>query len=78
MLIVKHTYNYHNQTKTPTKYSCDMCRKVIEKPEKITVYTSRIGETKPIKKFDLCKKCMRIIEKNVNIWYDRIENKNNN
>lgn len=78
MIITKHTYNYYKQTKTPTQYECDMCKKLMEKPERITLYTSKIGETKPLKKYDLCKKCMKTIEKNVNLWYSRIIEKNNN
>lgn len=78
MIVTKHTYNYHSNVKTPTMYSCDMCRKLIQKPEKITLYTSEIGDTKPLKKYDLCKKCMKTIEKNVNLWYSRIKEKENN
>jgi hypothetical protein len=78
MIVTKPTYNYYTKVKTATQYSCDMCHKIMEKPEKITLYTSNAGDNKPLKKYDLCKKCMKTIEKNVKLWYDRIINKENN
>lgn len=58
-----------------SKYKCDMCHKTLKKQERILVSTSEIGKDTLIKKWDLCENCMKIIEKNVKIWYGKIVNK---
>lgn len=56
-----------------TKYQCDMCRKNINKSQRIAVFTTETGLDTSRKKWDLCERCMKTIEKNVNLWYSRIK-----
>lgn len=58
-----------------SRYKCDMCRKTLNKEQRLLVSTSELGKDKTIKKWDLCENCMKIIEKNVKIWYDKVINK---
>ena len=76
MLIEKSiTMNSKKRVVNMSKYVCDMCKKELKKTERILVGTSKIGEDKTVKKYDLCENCMKIIEKNIKIWYDRNINK---
>lgn len=75
MLIDKAVVSYQGKIINPSKYTCDMCRKPLEKKDRILIYTGNKGEDVTRKKWDLCEKCMRTIEKNVNLWYDRIVSK---
>lgn len=76
MLIEKSiTMNSKKRVTSMSKYICDMCKKELKKSERILVGTSEIGQDKILKKYDLCENCMKIIEKNVKIWYNKFERK---
>lgn len=75
MLIQKRITGYNGGFVSDSEYQCDMCHKPLKKQERILISTSEIGKDKPIKKWDLCENCMKIIEKNVKIWYGKIVNK---
>jgi predicted Zn-dependent protease len=53
-----------------------MCRKPLTKEQRIAIYVSEPGGDVQRKKHDVCEKCMKTIEKNIKIWYDKIVNKN--
>lgn len=76
MLIEKSvTMNSKKVVVSASKYECDMCKKPLKKSQRILVSTSEIGKDKPTKKWDLCENCMHIIEKNVDLWYNKIVSK---
>ena len=75
MLIDKGIVNYQGKIINASKYQCDMCRKPISKKERALISTSEIGGDICRKKWDLCARCMKILEKNINLWYDKIVNK---
>lgn len=58
-----------------SEYICDMCKKELHKSQRILLATSDIGRDPLKKRYDLCEKCMKIIEKNISVWYDKIVNK---
>lgn len=71
MLVEKSMKEYVSTS----KYICDMCRKEIKKQDRILVATSEKGKDNTLKRWDLCENCMKIIEKNILIWYNRQKNK---
>lgn len=75
MLIEKALTNFHGRIINASRYVCDMCRKPMAKQDRILISKSNKGEDISRKKWDLCESCMKTIEKNVNLWYDRIVNK---
>ena len=56
------------------KYTCDMCKKEIEKKDRFLVAISQRGKDPTRKRWDLCPKCMKTIDKNVALWYDKVIN----
>ena len=76
MLLEKGIAGYQGRMINASKYQCDMCRKCLTKEERILIYTSEPGGDVQRKKWDVCERCMKILEKNVNLWYDKIVNKN--
>lgn len=62
--------NENKFDKTDSKYQCDMCKTQISSLKRITINMAE-GYANPRKKWDLCKKCYMIIEKNVNNWLRR-------
>lgn len=54
-------------------YKCDMCYKTISKDERILISSSNLGENNVKRKWDLCEHCVKILEKNVDLWYSRIK-----
>ena len=56
-------------------YQCDMCRKVLTLNERRVVGITETGKGNYKKRWDLCKDCVKILEKNVNTWYSRLEHK---
>lgn len=56
-----------------TQYQCDMCRKKVTKWERASISCTDIGGSTPRKKWDLCEHCMKVLEKNVDLWYSRIK-----
>jgi len=58
-----------------SKYVCDMCRKELKKQDRILIATSQKGKDKTIKKWDLCERCMKVIEKNIAVWYNKVISK---
>ena len=75
MLVEKSITSVDGKIMNTSKYTCDMCKNLIKKQERFLVSTTRKGGDTSKKKWDLCENCMKIIEKNVNLWYDRIVNK---
>lgn len=61
--------------KSNTKYRCDMCKTKISTLERITINTSQ-GYENFKKKWDLCKKCFKKVEKAVENYYSRKERRN--
>lgn len=76
MLIEKGIAGYQGRIINVSKYQCDMCRKPLTKEQRIAIYVSEPGGDVQRKKYDVCEKCMKTIEKNIKIWYDKIVNKN--
>ena len=68
MLVEKSMKDYVSTS----KYVCDMCRKELKKQDRILIATSEKGKDKTIKKWDVCQNCMKILEKNIAQWYNRI------
>lgn len=60
-----------------TDYQCDMCKKIIKLSERYGIGVTDLGCGTYRKKWDLCAKCMRSLERNVNLWYARLEEKKN-
>lgn len=58
-----------------TIYQCDMCKKTLKNTEKYTVGVTEIGRGSYHKKWDICDKCLSVIEKNVKIWHLRLDRK---
>ena len=56
-------------------YRCDMCKKDMVLSEKCVVGVTELGRGSYKKKWDLCNSCIKILEKNVNTWYSRLEQK---
>lgn len=75
MLIEKTRYNFAKKNKGVSYYTCDMCKKQVTKQGRQLVYVSGLGEDTTRKKWDLCENCMKILVKNVNLWYSRIKEK---
>lgn len=75
MLIKKSITGYNGMIINTSEYVCDMCRKPLKKEQRILIGTTETGKDIIRKKWDLCEKCMKIIEKNIEIWYDKITSK---
>ena len=75
MLIQKSIAGFNGKVTSTSKYECDMCHKPLEKKQRILISVSEIGKDRPIKKWDLCQNCMKVIEKNVKIWYGKVVSK---
>lgn len=75
MLIKKDIASRNGKIINTSQYTCDMCEKPLRKMQRIRVMATEIGGEVALKKWDLCEKCMKIIEKNVKIWYGKIVNK---
>lgn len=71
MLVEKSMKDYVSTS----KYICDMCRKELKKEDRILIATSQKGKDKTIKKWDLCERCMKVIEKNIEVWYNKVISK---
>ena len=76
MLIEKCLKGFKNGFKGASKYECDMCKKSILKEDRYLVSISEKGRDVAQKRWDLCDRCMKIIEKNVSIWYKKVREKN--
>lgn len=68
MLVEKAIYNSDKKS----RYICDMCRKELEKQDRILIGTSEKGKDRMIKRWDLCENCIKILDRNVSKWYTRI------
>ncbi len=76
MLVKKDITSQNGKIVNTSQYKCDMCRKILTKQQRIVLSTTDIGGDPLKKRYDLCEKCMKTIEKNVSIWYDKfIKNK---
>ena len=74
IMLVSEKYVKHSKgASKECTYKCDMCKKNLNKEQRIVVGMSKIGDYCMTKKWDLCEHCVKIIEKNVNLWYSRIE-----
>lgn len=73
MLIEKSLKGFKGGFKGTSKYECDMCRRNMLKEDRYLVSTSEKGRDVAQKRWDLCERCMKIIEKNVAIWYKKSE-----
>lgn len=76
MLIEKDVRIARGNCINNTKYECDMCRKVLKLEERYGVGMTELGRGTYKKKWDLCAKCMKTLEHNVDIWYSRLKSKN--
>lgn len=73
-MLVSEKYVKHSRgASKECTYKCDMCRKTIKKDERIVCGMSQLGNYCLTKKWDLCERCVKILEKNVNLWYSRIK-----
>lgn len=75
MLIEKSVVYFNTSYVSSSKYICDMCKKPLNKQQRILIGSSQKGKDVLKKRWDLCENCMKIIEKNVNLWYDKVINK---
>ena len=76
MLIEKSLKGFKGGFKSTSKYECDMCKKSMTKEDRYLVSTSEKGRDVAQKRWDLCDKCMKIIEKNISIWYKKGKREN--
>jgi hypothetical protein len=58
-----------------SKYECDMCKKKISAIERVVLSKAEHFENAK-KKWDLCKKCYKKVEKGVENYHKRKEKKN--
>lgn len=61
-----------NPKEQQSKFLCDMCRKMIINRDRYVIYVGRKSEAHT-KKWDLCEDCYKILNKNINTWYARLE-----
>lgn len=54
-------------------YQCDMCKKQMVLDERYVIGATELGRGSYKKKWDLCEHCMKVLEKNVDLWYSRIK-----
>lgn len=71
MLLKKTVRRLDKGIYNESEYSCDMCRRNITKNRRYLLGISEIGGDSMKKRWDLCPKCMKTIEKNVAMWYDK-------
>lgn len=58
--------------KSNSKYRCDMCKIQIS-PLKRVVINKAQGYENPKKKWDLCEKCYRKVERAIDNWHIKIK-----
>lgn len=75
MLLLKVTKKLECGVVNASEYQCDMCKRFITKKQRYLVAVSDLAGDATKKKWDLCPKCMKTIEKNVANWYNRVINK---
>ena len=71
MLLEKKITGYNGRLINASRYQCDMCKKNMIKDQRISIYLSEPGGDVQRKGWDVCEKCMKIIDKNIKMWYDR-------
>lgn len=70
MLIITNRFDRSN-----SKYECDMCKNKISAVERMAISVAQsYGNSK--KKWDLCLRCYRKVEKAIENWHKRKEKKN--
>lgn len=68
MIIQKNTFKQQSEAE------CDMCKVRIAGIDRVSIKVG-LGNNNPKKKWDLCKKCYKKIEKAVKNYYSRNEKK---